>query len=445
MKRCLLFFLVLMLTISPVIFTGCTNKVNIPDGPVSLPTSTRTYGYAENLFIWWEQTDADLTLLQDAWYDFREIYTQGNYPKYSKSINMFSMSGDADGTAQLEQQIMGGTAPDLIRMDHIYLAALGEAGFVLDLEQEFGATSQLKEQFVSATWEASCAGDAVYGIPFDASTVIFGAKTASLDIAGVVIPESFEALQDACTRIQKAELTQTPYTLPLNTGETDSLVDYFATWVWRLGGDILNEDKTEAIFNDTQTGVKALQMIMQLEEDGLLTTTAHEDGKTAMRDYGTWWMEQLTEDMAFSLQPQLKEGIPRYSNLGLYDLAIVSTGRETLKQLTYDFAVYLATEKGTVDKKHYVYTYCRNHNTIPALKAAITTSEIWNADSTEGEFWRISAQQLEIARSRLSEPCRAEIDQVLESALQEALQRKKSPQQALDDAAAITNRLLAEG
>lgn len=443
MKRCLLFFLVLMLTIWPVIFTGCTNEVNIPDGPVSLPTSTRIYGYTENLFIWWDQTDADLTLLQDAWYDFREIYTQGNHPKYSESINMFSMSGDADGTAQLEQQVMAGTAPDLVRMDHIYLAALGEAGFVLDLEQEFGATAQLKEQFVSATWEASSCGDAVYGIPFDASTVIFGAKTDSLDIAGAVMPESFEALQDACARIQKAELTQTPYTLPVNTDAAGSLVDYFATWVWRLGGDLLTEDLTAAAFNDKETGVKALQMIMQLEEDGLLTTTAQEDGKTAMRDYGTWWMGQLTEDMAFSLQPQLKEGIPRYSNLGLYNLAIVSTVRE--KQLTYDFAVYLATEKGTVDKKHYVYTYCRNHNAIPALKAAITTNEIWTADSTEGEFWRISAQQLEFARSRLSEPCRAEIDQVLQSALRDALQRKKSPQQALDEAAQMVNRLLAEG
>lgn len=446
MKRCLLFFLVLMVTMSSVFLNGCTNEVNIPDTPIRVPTPTRIHGGDwTDLFIWWEQTGADLTLLQDAWYDFREIYTQGNHPKYSDHINMFSMSGDADGTAQLEQQIAAGTAPDLVRMDHIYIAALGKAGFVLDLEQEFGATARLKEQFVSTTWEASSYGDAVYGIPFDANTVIFGAKVAALDMAGVSIPESFEALQDASVRIQQSELSQTPYTLPLNTDETGSLVDYFFTWVWRLGGDILNEDMTEAIFHDRQTGVAALDMMLQLQEDGFVSVTGYEEGLSVLCDYDTLWMDDFQEEMEFTLQPQLKEGVPQYSVLGLYNLAIVSTVREPQKQLTYDFAVHLATEKGTLDKKHYVYTYCRTHNAIPALKEAITTDEIWNADSVEGEFWRVSAQQLEIAKSRLSEPCRAEIDQVLESAIQEALQGKKSPQQALDEAAQMVNRLLAEG
>lgn len=449
MKRCLLFLLTIMMIMTSVTFAGCGQRPPIPGDEKTMavagtPTPCRCQ---PTLFVWWDQAEDDITLLQDAWYDFKEIYKMNynainaGHTNHVDRVSMFSMAGDVNGTTQLEQQVMSGTAPDLVRMDHVYITALGQKGLVYDLQERFNATIQLKDKFVTSAWEASTSGDAVYGIPFDANTIIFGAKTSVLQQAGVSIPTTYEELRTAGTEMNALNLEQKPYFLPMEGFSGMSpMGTYFMTWLWRLGGDLLNEDLTEAVFNDKETGVEALNMIVQLRKDGMLATDAHEDGKTVMSDYGTWWMNSVETDMEFSLQPQLKEGISRYSGLGLYSLAVVTTATEA--QVAYDFAVHLATEQNSADKKHYVYTYCRNHSLIPALKAAITTSEIWDADSAEGEFWRVSTEQLALSKYRPAVPCWPEIEEALTTAIYQTLLGEKTAQQALDDAAEVANRLL---
>lgn len=454
MKRGVLFLLLFVLTVSFFSFVSCQKQLQpeIPEGDFTpkvegTPTPCRCQ---PTLFIWWAQESNDQRLLQDAWYDFRDIYIANNSGNlidtghnHLERLNMFSMEADVNGTTQLEQQIMAGTAPDMVRMDHVYITTLGQKGLVFDLQEKWQATDELSERFIPSTWEACSSGDAVYGIPFDANTIIFGAKTSALQQAGVSIPTNYEELRMVGAEMRNSSAEQMPYFLPIDgLSSAFSITPYFMTWLWRLGGDLLNEDLTKATFNDPDTGVKALQMMLQLKEDGILATDAHEDGKTAMSDYGTWWMQGFTEDMEFSLQPALKDGGPRYSGLGVYGLAIVTTAKEP--QAAYEFAVHLATEQNSVTKQHYVYNYCRNHNLIPALKDAAKTSEIWNADSIEGDFWRTSIQQLELSKYRPAVPCWPEIEEALTSAIYCAWLGEKTPQQALDDAAEIANRLLEE-
>lgn len=403
-----------------------------PSTTAPITTSSRT----QTLYIWWEQNANDLILLQDAWYDFRQLYAG---TKYAINIDMFSMPGDANGTAQLEQQVISGTAPDVVRMDHVYITSLGQKGVLLDLQKQFGATDALSDQFITSTWKASSSGDAVYGIPFDANTVIFGAKTTVLEQAEVSIPTTYAQLLTAGEKIQNLYLSENVYTLPCGINSGNWPVFLYLTWLWRLGGDVLNEDMTEAVFNKTETGVQALQMIMQLRDEGLISAYSYEEGGTIMGDYGTWWMNGFMDDMQFTLQPQLKEGVPRYSGLGLYDLAVVSTTGN--RQLAYDFVVHFATGKSAVTGRYYVSDYCKNYTLIPSLKAAAQADE----SGSMSDFWKISVQQLELSKYRPAVSCWAEIESALSSALIAAMSGQKTPQRALDDAAAITNRLLAEG
>ncbi len=446
MKKFLLVFLALAIAMTSIVMTGCNQQGATDDGDDgngdgldATPTPVRD---ENNLFIWWDQNATDLTLLQDAWYDFREIYAGTGYngTNYSKDINMFSMSGDANGTTQLEQQVMAGTAPDIVRMDHVYITALGQKGLVYDLQKTFQATDKLSDQFIESTWKASSSFDAVYGIPFDANTIIFGAKTSTLDQAGVSIPTTYDELRTAGAKIKALNLDQNVYTLPCGTDARYNWPAFvFMFWVWRLGGDVLNEDMTEAVFNNTETGVEALNMMIQLQEDGLISKTAYEEGQTVMCDYGTWWMEGL-EGMTLSLLPTLKEGVPQYSGLGLYDLAVVTTAKNA--PMAYDFVVHFATGKNSVTDKHYLYTYCKNHHFIPSVKAAAETDETWNADTTASEFWRVSVKQLELSKFRPAVPCWPEIEEALSTAVTQAMQGEKAPKEALNAAAQTANRLL---
>lgn len=442
MKKLLLVFLALSIAMTSVVFTGCGDKEDTPAGDEATPTPTRD---ENTVFVWWSQDANDLTLLNDAWFDFRDLYALGENAKYSDKINMFSMSGNADGTTQLEQQYMAGTAPDVVRMDHVYITALGQKGVFLDLQKEFQATDNLSDQFIASTWEASSSFGAVYGIPFDANTIIFGARSDILDQAGVSIPETYDDLRSAGAKIKALNLDQMAYTLPCGTdGRYNWPAFVFMFWVWRLGGDVLNEDMTEAIFNDTETGVEALNMMMQLQEDGLISKTEYQEhpNSVAMCDYGTWWLNGFEYDMEFTLQPQLKEGVERYSGLGLYDLAVVTTAKNP--QLSYDFIVHFATGKNSTTDKHYLYTYCKNHSWIPSLTAAAETDETWNAENTESEFWRVSVEQLELSKYRPPVPCWPEIEEALSTAVTQAMTGEKAPKEALDAAAATANRLLTQ-
>ena len=444
MKKFLLIFLALTIAFTSVVFTGCNNNEEKPqvDQPMenldATPTPVRD---TNNLFIWWSQSAEDQTLLSDAWYDFRELYAGS---KYSESINMFSMAGDENGTTLLEQQVIAGTAPDVVKMDHVYITALGQKGLVFDLQEKWQATDNISEEFIPSTWEASSAFGAVYGVPFDANTIIFGANTSVLEQAGVSMPQTYEELRTVGAKIKALNLDMNVYTLPCGTDARYNWPAFvFMFWVWRLGGDVLNEDKTEAIFNDTETGVAALNMMLQLQEDGLISATAYEESpdRVVMCDYGTWWMQGL-ETQTLSLQLELKPGVPRYSGLGLYDLAVVTTAKNP--DMAYDFAVHFATGKNLMTGKHYLYTYCINHNFIPSCIAAAETDETWNADTTASEFWRVSVEQVELSKYRPAVPCWPEIEEAISTAVTQAIQGEKAPKEALNAAAQTANRLLDE-
>lgn len=439
-RKWLLFFLTLCIAMTSV-FGGCNGFYILEKTPDLNYRTPTPMNMAQTIFVWWSQDEDDLILLNDAWYDFRDLYVFGDNAKYSEKINMFSMDGDPNGTTQLEQQYMAGTAPDLLRMDHVYLTYLGEKGLVVDLQERFGVNQQLANQFIPSTWDASCSGNAVYGIPFDANTFVFGGKSAVLEQAGVGLPTTYNELRSTGAKIKALNPEESVYTLPVAGYSTMSPVTaLFMTWLWRMGGDLLNEDNTEAIFNDPETGVAALNMMLQLQEDGLAPREGYEVEKSVLGDYGTWWMQGFTEEMEFALQPQLKEGVPQYSALGLYDLAVVSSASEV--EMTYDFAVHLATGKSNASGKHYAYTYCRNHSFIPALEAAATTGGIWNTSDTEGEFWRMSVEQLRLSKSRPTVPCWPDIETALATAVIMVMNGEAVPKEALDAAAATANRLL---
>ena len=413
--------------------------------PTSTPTVQPTPVQDENnLLIWWEQGAKDVALLQDAWYDFTDLYAGKTGPSgtvFSRDMNMFYLQGDINGTTALEQQIIAGTAPDIVRMDHVYVTALGQKGLVFDLQEKWQATEKISEQFIASTWEASSYLDAVYGVPFDANTIVFGASASVLDQAGVSMPTTYEELRSAGAKIKELNLDQTVYTLPCGTDARYNWPAFvFLTWLWRLGGDVLNEDMTEAIFHDTETGVAALNMMIQLQADGLISATAYEEGQTVMCDYGTWWMDRLQEDMKFSLQLELKEGVPQYSGLGLYDLAVVRTSKNP--DLAYDFVVHLATGKNSITGKHYVYTFCKNHNLIPSCIAA-TEEDDWYS-GTASDFWKVSVEQLKLSKYRPAIPCWEEIEQVLSIAIMQAINGERAPKDALNAAAATANRFLDE-
>ena len=208
---------------------GCGKQPEFPDELKTIPTPTRIHGgYRKNLYMWWDESKEDVQLLQNAWYDFYTIHAG---EKYDQNINMFHMQGDVNGTTQLEQQVMAGTAPDLVKMDHVYITFLGQKGLLFDLQEKWQATDKTSNQFVTPTWEAFTSGEAVYGIPFDANTVIFGAKTDVLQQVGLSIPTNYTELQNVGTKMLTLSENMKPYYLPLDGYDWSPITSHYMTWL----------------------------------------------------------------------------------------------------------------------------------------------------------------------------------------------------------------------
>ena len=445
MKKIVLVLLVLSIAMTSI-FASCAGNSQsgtstAPGEATPTPTPTRT---KDTIAVWWSTNDNDKTLLDEAWWDFKDVYSKKEGSKYydvKDKLQLFSMPGNADSVTDLELLIMAQSAPDLVRMDHVYVSALGQKGNVLDLQKEFQATDNLKDKFIESCWMASSykKTGAVFGIPFDANTIIFGGKKNLLDQAGVALPTNYDELLSTGNILKQQGFDVDVYTLPCGTDERLNWpVFVFLFYVWRLGGDVLSEDYSQVIFNDPETGVAALNMMLELQKQGLISATNYDEGKTILCDYGTWTLNGFTEPMVFDLLPTLKEGVERWSGLGLYDFSVVKTS--TNPELAYDFAVHFATGKNSLTDEYYQYTFAKRNNLIPSLKDAAGSSDF--TDPVQQQFWEKSVVQLALSKYR---PCVPEwpfIEEELSKAINSAMKGEKDPTEALETAArAINGRL----
>ncbi len=92
---------------------------------------------------------------------------------------------------------------------------------------------------------------------------------ALLDEAGVTeIPQTWEAFTDACKKV--AATGKTPFLQQWGDKSKGAMNAMFFPYLWQAGGQIFNEDGTEAAFN-SEAGLKAAKFLTDLKlKDGIL-------------------------------------------------------------------------------------------------------------------------------------------------------------------------------
>ena len=438
MKKVLLIVLVFAIAMtSTVILTSCPP---IDDGPGTTESN--------ELDIWWNLSRArnaeDQALINGAWQDFRDevlladaARSEERYGFAPNEITMRLSEGEHNNPTELAIRILGNVAPDIVRMDHVYVSSLGQAGNLLDLVP-FGV-NEIQDLFLPTAWSASSYRDAVYGVPFDANTAIFAARRSYLTEAGLNIPTTYDEMLEVGRALAARGIDQYAYTTPIGLSHNINWqVFVFMFYVWRLGGDVLNEDNTEAIFNRPDTGVRALEMIKEMMESNILSSTEYQEGHSVMYESGTWRLNAYTEEMEFDLLPELREGVPRYSGLGLYNLAVVGTSNS--QNLAYDFVVHFATGQDSLTEEYYQHTFAMTHSLIPSLLTAQESAEF--NDPTRQAFWDTSIEQLQLTKYRPPVPQWPDIQQVIWRALVQVIEDDVNPTEALNTAANQVNALL---
>jgi ABC-type sugar transport system, periplasmic component len=348
----------------------------------------------------------------------------------------------------IQRAFSSGQAPDIIRLDHVYITGFGRNGDLLDLNK-YGA-GDIAPKFVDACMTTVSHNGAIYGIPGDASTIAFMYNQDMLNAAGKSVSDlaTYEGVKETARAMKAAEPAKTPitFTFPDNgySGWNPGLLE-FLPYLWSEGGDVLSPDLRTAAFNQ-QPGIDALNKLLSFHTENLARDLHLERefyrGEVGMIHMGCWAIPSLVNNMhgqnlGVTTMPVQKQGVPGYSGLGMYAWGVTKIKAKTkeprseeMNQACFDFLENFLTDDALQ------VSWARKNNFLPTTKAALGNSYF-----TSNEVWNVFAKQVQITKSRPGVTNWLQIEGYLHKAINEAVTTKNVPN-ALNNAAKWVDDLL---
>jgi multiple sugar transport system substrate-binding protein len=248
-----------------------------------------------------------------------------NYNKANPNANakLLELPTAADEQRRLQIQRLRAESPecDVLGMDVIWTAEYAAQGWLLDVTE---AVNKRKGEFIPATLETALYEDKYWAIPFNTNAGFIYWRT---DQAGDQPPPSWEEMYQTAQQENGVVYQGARY---------EGLTVNFLELLYSAGGDVVNEDATEATA-DSQETRDALEFMQRGIEDGAVpkavTTFMEEESRRAfeagngtyMRNwpyaYALGRESKIADDFAVSTFPEYG-GNPGAGVLGGYDLAI---------------------------------------------------------------------------------------------------------------------------
>ncbi|MCQ4041622.1 ABC transporter substrate-binding protein [Streptantibioticus rubrisoli] len=345
---------------------------------------------------------------------------------------------------KLSADAAGGTLPDVVNVSPDLAYPLAKAGVLVNLDKE-PASTKYKDEYTPEAWQANeMPGlNGGYAFPWYLNTGPLFYNRALFAQAGLdpdKPPRTYDELfADANTMARHsggrvATLAATP-----------AIEDF-----GRYGVRLMNADATEFTYNEPR-GVELLTRYKQLYDNGALDAQALTNGP---EESGQKFLEQkvaMNPGSAHDLS-NFKENAPTlYKNLGIAD-APNNTGHPNM------YVMGLGINNGSRHKPAaiafaYFVTDRQNQESV-AHKVAIFPSTrgsldepYWTKDdgTDEGRVRVAAAKILKGAVNYTPVVMSDEMKTVLQNQVALALQGRKSPKQALDDAVARGDELLKQG
>lgn len=206
----------------------------------------------------------------------------------------------ADYYQKVPSAVTTGNGPDVGIMHVDSLATNAARGVIQPLDDVAEALGFQESDFAAEVWNAGMYDGARYGIPLDVHPLgMFYNKTV-LEQAGLDPenpPQTADDYMAALAELKAAGI-QGHWATPFQfTGAFQ-----FQSLLWQFGGDLFNEDTTEATFN-SDAGVEALTWLRSLVDQGYspsdvgqdADSIAFQNGQAAFCWNGIWAMNSYAE------------------------------------------------------------------------------------------------------------------------------------------------------
>ncbi|SEE86811.1 sugar ABC transporter substrate-binding protein [Ruania alba] len=194
------------------------------------------------------------TITEASWWQPYVDEFNEEYPNVEVEVVMQAWQGREES---LVTAITGNNAPDVVYFNPDFVPKYADQDLLLpmdDLREDW-------DQFYDSSLEAMTWDDTLYGQPMLMQLQTSYCNTDVLEEAGVAAcPTTWDEFRDAAPAIREAGYYATEY------NGVSTLNHTFYMYLWQAGGEVLNEDMTEATFNGPE-GLQALEFIQEMVDN----------------------------------------------------------------------------------------------------------------------------------------------------------------------------------
>ncbi len=336
---------------------------------------------------------------------------------------------------------------DVIMVDVVWYSEFVKAGYLADVTDKI--TPDMRSKAFKTAWNVVSVGDKVYGMPWLLDTKYLFYNEKLLKQAGFDNPpKTWEELAEQAKAIKAKGIVD--YPIVWSWAQAEAAICDFTALVYGNGGRFL-DDQGKPAFNDDK-GVGALAWMVKTIDDGISNPASITDLEEDVRGvfssgkavFALNWLYMF--DLAnFDTKESQVTGQVKMTTIPVFD-SVAKTG---VKSSSVDGSSGFSVV-ATSPNKDAAWEYVKFLTSEPVqMKYSLHQLPIWMT-SYEGDNLKklqgisqatpvtvpMFKDQFQFAHVRPTVPYYLEGSKSLQLALQLALTKQKTPQQALDDAAA---------
>lgn len=332
--------------------------------------------------------------------------------------------------------LAGGTLPDVLRADIIWVPDFANQGALLPLDTEMSDFQQIADTTFAGPLSTNKWQGHYYGLPLDTNTRVMFYNSKLLTDAGIAAAPTTIDEFDAYAKQVQDKLGKKVYAYAEGgTGAWSVL-----PWIWSFGGGITNADVTSAdgVLNGPGT-VAAVTKLKEWLDKGYLSPSILGGGTATSDQFGNGttasilegpWMPGIFKnqfpDLKFTYAPVPAGPGGSASVVGGEDIVVFKSTQN--KQAALAFTRFMLSEEAQLAMGKI--------GQMPVLKSLAGNSDL-------PDYYPTFMKQLETANARTPSPAWSKIDEAISNAVLKALRGDMPIQAAMDEAAKTVDGLLA--
>ena len=341
-------------------------------------------------------------------------------------------------------------AYDVFLVDDIWYSEFADKGYIFNVSDKI--TQEMKDGIFEAAWDIPTVEGEVYGMPWLLDEKYFFYNEKLLNEAGFSDPpKTWEEMMDQAAVIKEKGIAE--YPIVWSWGQYEAAICDWVTLLEGNGGHLVDE-AGNPMFND-ETGVETLAWMVQTIDDGITNPASvsyvEEDVRNVFSQgkavFALNWLymydlvnlneeeSQVTGEIKMALIPAFSDGGVESATLdGSMGFSVADSS--PAKEAAWKYIEYLTSED--VQMRYSAHL-------LPIWETAFegeAGEQLMSYSESNAVTVPMFKEQFPYSSVRPKVPFYPEASKALQLALQEALTGQKTPEQALNDAAAKWTELM---